>query len=577
MFVSLTLETPYHVTRIKIAGPTIDESELNAMSEAPSLSELFAALSQPAAYPFPIDRVDVRQTHISVVFLVGAKVFKLKKPVRLPFLDFSTLELRKHDCDEEVRLNRRLAPDVYLGVVPVRATAEGLKVGEHLSGPTVDWVVEMARLPDEAMYLSRMERDVLTVAQVEKLASRVADFHWQARQANITDSSRVDKILEYGHFDKIAASIRDNIAFAESQVGGIVSAAVCSRLREATENALARFEPLLQRRVTERMICDLHGDLHLDHVYLFEDRQPPSDLVIVDCIEFNEAFRFIDVVADIAFCSMDFKFRGRRDLAKVFADAYFAASNDETGRELLPLYTAYRAAVRGKVDGILAAEPEVPPEQRDAAATRSRGYWLLALGELETIERRPVLVLSSGLPGTGKSTVARGFAEADGFHWIRSDAVRKELAQQSSTANATDSTAGFKAGIYSAEWTERTYHECLSRASTALQGGERVVVDATFHDNRRRMQFVDAAVRLGIPVIWLVCEAEPATAKSRLEARRNDVSDADWRIYQQIASAWQPACAITGRVRVSIDAELPAAEMVQRARTSVYAFLNDLA
>lgn len=546
------------------------------MNAAPSLSELIAALSQPAAYPFSVDRVDVRQTHISAVFLAGAKVFKLKKPVQLPFLDFTTLEQRKHDCDEEVRLNRRLAPDVYMGVVPVHVTPEGVRVGNQLPGPIVDWVVEMARLPDQAMYLSRIERNVLTAPQVEKLARRVAEFHLQARRSNSANSPQLSTMLECGSFETVARSIRDNIAYAETQVGRIISSPVCKRLLDATENALDRLKQLLQQRVTERMICDLHGDLHLDHVYLFEDRKPPSDLVIVDCIEFNEAFRFIDVIADTAFCAMDFKFRGRRDLAKVFADAYFDSADDEEGRALLPFYTAYRAAVRGKVDGILAAEPEVPQNQRDAAFNRSQGYWLLALGELESIDRRPVLVLSSGLPGTGKSTVARGLTEADGFRWIRSDSVRKELVQLEGGDAATGTGGEFGAGIYSGEWTARTYGECLSRAVAGLQAGERVVVDATFHDDYWRVQFIQAAVRMGVPTIWLKCEAKPETVRTRLDARKNDVSDADWQIYQRLAATWQPASPEASRVLVSINADLSSAEMVQSARTSIYEFLTRL-
>lgn len=546
------------------------------MSEAPSLPDLIAALSQPSAYSFPVGSVEVRQTHISAVFLVGDKVFKLKKPVRLPFLDFSTVELRKHDCDEEVRLNRRLAPDIYLAVVPVHETPEGLKVGDQHPGPIVDWVVEMARLPDDAMYLSRMKRETLTVGQVEKLARRVAEFHQAARESMTANSPQAPRILEGGQFDKIAEAIRENIDFAETQIGSVISAPVCKRLREATENALTRFNQLLQRRVAERMICDLHGDLHLDHVYLFEDRRPPSDLVIVDCIEFNEAFRFIDVIADMGFCAMDFKFHGRRDLAKVFADAYFTATGDEDGRALLPFYTAYRAAVRGKVDGMLATEPEVPHEQRDAASHRSRGYWLLALGELESIDRRPMLVLSSGLPGTGKSTVARGLAESDGFRWVRSDAVRKELSQQHSSVDVADTTAEFREGIYSAEWTERTYAECLSRACAALQTGERVVVDATFHEDQRRVQFIEAAGRLGIPVIWLTCETQPETARARLDARHNDVSDADSQIYERIASVWQPGTTATQRALVAVDAEQSLDNMIAQARTSIFKFLTDL-
>ena len=170
---------------------------------------------------------------------------------------------------------------------------------------------------------------------------------------------------------------------------------------------------------------DTHGDLHLDHVYLFPDRAPPADLVIIDCIEFNERFRFADPVADMAFLVMDLAFHGRRDLARAFADAYFRASGDEEGRALLPFYTAYRAAVRGKVEGMELAEREVPEAERAAALVRARAHWLLALGELEEPGRRPCLVLVGGLPGTGKSTLARGLAEQAGFTVIRSDLVRR--------------------------------------------------------------------------------------------------------------------------------------------------------
>src|SRR5262249_40147182 len=173
---------------------------------------------------------------------------------------------------------------------------------------------------------------------------------------------------------------------------------------------------------------DCHGDLHLDHVYYFPKRMPPDDLVIVDCIEFNERFRFVDPVADMAFPFMDLAFWGRRDLASAFAAAYFQGSGDEEGRALLPLYTGYRATVRGAVEGILQTEKEVPDVERAAALARSRAHWLLALAELEEPDRRPCLVLVAGLPGTGKSVLARGLSQHAGFQVIRSDTVRKEIA-----------------------------------------------------------------------------------------------------------------------------------------------------
>ncbi len=203
---------------------------------------------------------------------------------------------------------------------------------------------------------------------------------------------------------------------------------------------------------------DTHGDLHLDHVYIFPERKPPADLVIIDCIEFNERFRFADPIADMAFLVMDFRFHGRRDLARAFAEEYFRASGDEEGRALLSFYSAYRAAVRGKVEGIELAEPEVDESERAALQVKARAHWLLALGELETVNRRPALVLVGGLPGTGKSTLARSLAEKAGFELIRSDVVRKELAA------STDSgwtPAILHHGIYSQEWNDRTYAECL--------------------------------------------------------------------------------------------------------------------
>lgn len=254
--------------------------------------------------------------------------------------------------------------------------------------------------------------------------------------------------------------------------------------------------------------------MHLDHIYLvnskFEIRNSNSaeadDLVIIDCIEFNERFRYIDPVADIAFPVMDLMFHGRRDLARTCADAYFRAAHDEEGRSLLRLYTAYRATVRGMVEGLELSEQEVSEAERAAALKRARAHWLLALTELEAPAFKPCLVLVAGLPGTGKSRLALGLAQRAGFTVIRSDVVRKELAIHE------------QGSIYTPEWHERTYAECLRRAERLLHDGQRVLLDATFRAEAQRHAFLNAAVRWGVPACMLLCEARSETVRQRLAA-----------------------------------------------------------
>lgn len=498
------------------------------------LPNLLAALADPAAYPRPAP-VEVRQTHISAVFLVGDTVYKVRKPVNLGFVDFTTLEKRKHDCDEEVRLNRRLAPRVYRGVVPI--TVEAGRVTVDGPGEPVEWAVEMVRLPDEATLNQRIASDDVTVPQVEALARRLAEFHRTA--------ARGEHISRFGHFDLVAGNARENFAQTASHVGSVVQQSLCDRVRELTERALAELRPLIEARAERGVPCDTHGDLHLSHVYLFPDRPPPDDLVIIDCIEFAERFRFADPVADLAFLVMDLAFHGRRDLAAACADAYFAAAEDEEGRKLLPFYVAYRAVVRAKVEGMQAQEPEVPAHQRDWRRFTAEAHWRLALGTLEDPLQRPALVLVGGLPGTGKSTLSRALAQAASFSVIRSDEIRKELAGVPVTAKAE--------GIYTPAWTERTYRECGDRAWRVMADSGRVIVDASFADTARRMSLLYSARKFGIPAVFLVCRAGPALVRERLRARRGDASDADERVYDQMAEKWEPGDPRRQRQTVEID------------------------
>jgi aminoglycoside phosphotransferase family enzyme/predicted kinase len=516
------------------------------------LPQLIEALSDPAAYPYPVEAVEVRQTHISAVFLSGPFAYKVKKPVNPGFLDFSTLEKRRHFCDEEVRLNRRLAPQVYLGVVPVVMAAKGLQF--EGKGEVVEWAVKMRRLPDEATLQERLRRGEVGPELIEALADRVASFHRRA-ETN-------ERITSFGRFEVVARTVRDVYQLAAPQVGSTVSRAVFDRAKTLTEESLSRLNPLIESRAAGGMTRDCHGDLHLDHIYSFTEEESPADLVIIDCIEFNEQFRFIDPVADMAFPAMDLAFYGRRDLGRAFADAYFRSSGDEEGRALLPLYTAYRATVRGTVEGLLLTEKEVPAAERAAALQRARARWLLALTELEAPRGKPCLVLVAGLPGTGKSSLARRLADEAGFHVIRSDVVRKELAGLTSEGPAP---APLRESLYRPEWTERTYGECMRKAEQLLFEGERVLVDANFREESKRRAFLEAAARWGVPQGILLCQADPDTVRRRLERRHQDASDADWPVYLHASAKWEELGECTRRVSHPISTNGPPEQVIARA------------
>lgn len=506
------------------------------------IEALIRMLSDPAAYPDQLgdEAIEVHQTHISVVFVVGAHAYKIKKPVGFGFVDYDTVEKRRWFCEQEVHLNRRLAPSVYLGTVPITIDGPGLRMDGR--GEVVEWAVKMERLPDDATLAERLRRGEIGVEHMEALADRIAAFHAQAEAG--------PAIAACGRFDVVAGNARENFDQSAAHVGITVSQVVLERLRRLTESILADLRPVIEARAARGVPRDGHGDLRLDHVYLFPDRPPPANLIVVDCIEFNERLRFADPVADMSFLVMELAARGRRDLARAFADAYFLASGDAEGRALLPFYTSYRAAVRGKVEGMESFEPEVPEAERGAALQRARVFWLLALAELEEPSRRPCLVLVGGLPGSGKSTLARSLSERAGFVVIRSDLVRKELA---GLGAGQASRSPFEAGIYAPEWTERTYAECLRREEGLLFEGCRVLVDASFGTEASRRAFLEMGQRWGVPILLILCQADPDVVRGRLGRRRDDASDADWSIYMRALERWEPPGEAFGLATRRID------------------------
>lgn len=514
----------------------------NQSLSPPSTEDLVGSLAKPSAYPHLVTgSIEVIQTHISIVFLTGDRVYKLKKHLELGFLDYSTLERRRLCCEAEVQLNQRLAPKVYRGVVAItqdpsgalRVSGEGQPVAEGGEEEVVDYAVVMNRLPADRTFKALLAQGGLTRDHVEDLALLMARFHINAERGR--------RISSFGDFSVVAGNCRENFDQLVPFTGHTIHPSVLRRLRELTEAELETHRGLIEARVQAGLPCDCHGDLRLEHVYLLPQAEEPDELVAIDCIEFNERFRYSDPIADLAFPVMELSRAGRVDLAQALQDSYFSETEDEEGRALLALYVAYRATVRGKVASFKAAQPEVSSAERETAAERARGHFLFALATLAPPTEGPLLTLIGGLPGTGKSTVASGLEEA-GFRWIRSDKIRKQLAGLSPDKSAVASYGG---GIYSAEWSERTYAECLKQATKALLEGERVVVDAAFASRPNRDRFMSAARDLGVPARVLICEISPATARQRLLERSldpasADPSDADWEIYEGMAKRWDP-------------------------------------
>jgi aminoglycoside phosphotransferase family enzyme/predicted kinase len=518
----------------------------HARRELPTLARLMAELSRPEAYK-DAERVEVVQTHISVVFLAGDLVYKVKKPVDLGFIDYSTLERRRAFCHAEVELNRRLAPDVYLDVVPITSHRGRLRMGGR-SSEAVEWAVEMRRLPDDERLATLVARDAVPPGLIDDLGRRLAAFHRAAR--------RGPDVARWGALEVVAGNCRDNVTDVRPLVGLGVSAAVLDRIARLTEEALADLGPRIAARAA--LACDGHGDLRLEHVYVHGD-----ELRVIDCVEFSDKLRCGDPASDLAFLAMELLRAGRRDLALALEAAWLEATSDAGAAALLPFYVAYRAMVRAKVDGFTARAAEVPPAQRERAIARARGHALLALGELAPPLHRPALVLVAGLPGTGKSVLARALADAADLVWLRTDEVRKALGR----AEGASSTRGgaWGEGLYAPAWTERTYARCLGLAELAWFEGRRVIVDACFASEARRSAFLEAARATGVRAVVLHLEAPADVARDRLDHRVDDPSDADRATHERMAAAWEPFSLATARIAHRVDASGSPAAMLEQA------------
>ena len=467
-------------------------------------------LRDPRSYSHPTDDFQVHETHISWVFLVGPHAYKLKKAVSLGFLDYSTPELRRKYCGEELRLNRRLAPSIYLDVLAVRSADERLFFAseEEVSGRALDYVVRMRRLSDEATLRSLLGEKAARPAHIDRLLRLLVPFYEGAPRA-------ADPV-GLGSPQALRASIVGNLKQTKPFVGELLDEARFRAIRSGQLSFLTLREKLFQARLEKGYVRDVHGDLRAEHVVY------TPECAVMDGIEFNDAFRIIDVVADLAFLAMDLEFLGAPRLADLLIERYAEDSGDVGAREVLDFYISNRACIRGMVDAIKLHQPGV--DTREKERLRKRGRRFFELAHFHTVQfHRPLLVAVGGLSGTGKSTVAHHLATTLGAPLLRSDVIRKELAGLSPTAARQDS---FGTGIYTEVHTRRTYAALAGRAGRLLHDSSTVVVDATFSRETDRQNLHDVARECGARFVQLECRVPESVAKERLRRRAEDEQDA---------------------------------------------------
>ena len=483
--------------------------------------------------------MELRETHISQVFLAEQRVYKVKKPVRLGFLDFSTLALRKHFCEAELTLNQRLAPDVYLGVEPITCDAHGV---HRIAGPgePVEWAVVMRRLAQSAAADERLREGRLTRQDVGRLARHLAAFHARARCDRETAAFGAPALIE--------TNVRENFDQTRHSARQCLTEQEFAALEAWQLGFLQAQSSCLEARVAAGKIRDGHGDLRLEHCYLDAD----DSVRIIDCIEFNERFRYADVCADVAFLSMDLTWHERPDLSEDFLAQYARESDDYDLYTLVDFYESYRAHVRAKVSQFLLDDPAIASDAREKAGEQARKYYLLAEACTREPLEPPRLYAVGGLIASGKSTIAERLGGLVHAPVIDTDRTRKHLLGVDPLTPLPN--AAFR-GAYDPEATARTYTELLRRAEVVLRSKRSVILDASFRERQARRAAFELARRLGLSFLFIECNSPEAIIRQRLAERAKQPSISDGRndVFDAFAASYEPVDELPADAHLRVD------------------------
>jgi aminoglycoside phosphotransferase family enzyme/predicted kinase len=490
--------------------------------DLPRQRQLVAVLRSAERYPYAVRGVGMKETHISWVLLAGRYAYKIKKALDLGFLDFSTLETRRFYCAEELRLNRRLAPRLYLDVVAIGGNPEAPVLGGE---PAIEYAVRMRRFAQSRLMDRMLTLGHVTPEHMDQLAATIAQFH--------TDLPPAPPDSPYCAPDAVQAPVRQNFAQLLPLLSLPEDLTMLESVRQASMLEFYAYAPLFRQRAMDGCVRECHGDLHLGNIVLLDDTPTPFD-----GIEFSTSLRWIDVINEAAFPVMDLLQRGQPQLAWRFLNTYLEATGDYAGVGVLRFYLAYRAVVRAKVVAIRAHQPDVPQKGVKQAWATCRSHLALAYDCL--LRRRPALIITHGLPCCGKTTFAQIVLERLGAIRIRSDVERKRLFN---LAPLADSRSQAGVDIYSEEATNRTYAHLHELARNLIAAGFPVIVDAAFLRHAERKYFRALAKEMSVPFVIASLQADKTVLVKRLAERRsrgNDASEADYSVLQILQAAQEP-------------------------------------
>lgn len=470
---------------------------------SPALPPLIQQMLRPSFYPhWTQATIELVQTHTAYVLLTGDYAYKVKKPVNYGFLDYSTLTNRKRYAEAEIRLNQRTAREIYLETVPIynRGTTFGLSASEE----PVEYAVKMRQFPTGSLFSDLLKQKQLTPELMQSLAHQVADFHQRA--------ATNERIQSFGTIAQIRQAFDENYAQSQAYIGRGQTRQYLQETQAYTDRAFSTWTKRFQKRIQHSKIRECHGDLHLRNICLWQNR-----IFLFDCIEFNEAFRYVDTMYDVAFTVMDCDARGRSDLGNAFLNTYLEDTGDWEGLEVLPVYLSRQAYVRAKVTSFLLDSPTGVADQAQETQAQAQAYYTLAWRYTQRPSGR--LILMSGLSGSGKSTVAQKLARLIGAIHIRSDAVRKHLGgiplQQKGNAS-----------LYTPAMTQKTYERLCSLGIQLAKLGYTLILDAKYDRITTRQAVLNQAKTADIPVSILICEAPLTILRQRLQQRTGDIADA---------------------------------------------------
>jgi uncharacterized protein len=485
---------------------------------------LITAMASADFYPHKPTDIIHKQTHISDVFLAGDLVYKVKKPVNMGFLDFSTLEKRYEFCCEEVRLNQRLTSDIYLGVETITRKNGGY--GLNTSGETVDYAVKMRRLPDENTLKAMLATNRITQGFMVALIRILADFY-------TTSAGEPENMAQFGSFAVIDRNCRENFENLPEYTGTGSNKSKLQIIQNTTRQFLDRHKDLFDRRIENGHICDTHGDLKAEHVYDYQGVQ------ILDCIEFNQRFRYQDIACDLAFLAMDMEFLGYRPAALFLLSQYVKTTHDPDLMQVIDFYKCYRAMVQVKVVHLQIDDIPAKEDAGKARHTHRMEHYMDLAYQYAVKMACPIIWVVCGMIATGKSTVAKKLASLFSLPCIRSDEVRKSLFED--LPEKTKQT-GFEKGMYAPQATSLVYGKMLMTAQTDLEKGRSVILDATCRNRKERQDMLQLAADTGANIIFVECRCPDREIQKRLKNREHQstVSDARLEHFAAIKKSMDP-------------------------------------